>query len=107
MCIQKALSLGLKTYRRALVDQTLFHTRQIAGIRDDLIARGYEGLTAHGCIGRERADLVLPGVAILEGLTEAFNFKQLLVLDRGLREGLLNELFKSQRKKRNLAKKAT
>ena len=103
----KALSLGLKTYRRALVDQTLFHTDQIADIRDDLIARGYEGLTAHGCIGRERADLVLPGVAILEGLVETFKFKQLLVLDRGLREGLLNELFKSPRKKRNLARKAT
>ena len=54
----------------------------------------------HGCIGRDRADLVLPGIAILEGMARAFGFARLLVLDRGLREGLLHNIFKKKASKR-------
>ena len=92
----KAIELGLKTYRRASVDRTLFYMAGLPAIRDGLMDGGHKGLLSHGCIGQDRADLVLPGIAILEGLAKAFGFDRLLVLDRGLREGLLHNIFKRQ-----------
>lgn len=89
----KALDLGLTAYRRNQVDRTLFHMGNLGEIRDGLLETGHAGIAANGCIGQDRADLVLPGIAILEGLGEAFGFIRLLVLDRGLREGLLHEIF--------------
>ena len=89
----KALELGLTAYRRNRVDRTLFHLGKLAPIRDTLLETGQEGLAANGCIGRDRADLVVPGIAILEGLANALGFATLLVLDRGLREGLLHDIF--------------
>ena len=96
----KALELGLKSYRRAAVDRTLFEMQNLQPIRDQLITIGHQGLQNHGCIGRDRADLVLPGIAILEGLARAFDFSRLLVLDRGLREGLLHDIFHRKPKRR-------
>jgi len=89
----KALDLGLTVYRRNQVDRTLFHMGNLTNIRDQLFATGQAGIAANSCIGQDRADLVLPGIAILEGLGEVFGFMRLLVLDRGLREGLLHEIF--------------
>ena len=44
---------------------------------------------ANPCIGRERADLVLAGCAILEEIRAAFPTPRIRVADRGLREGIL------------------
>ena len=49
----------------------------------------YVGPATLGCIGRGRSDLVLPGCAVLEGLTTLWSVPQLSVADRGLREGML------------------
>jgi exopolyphosphatase/guanosine-5'-triphosphate,3'-diphosphate pyrophosphatase len=47
---------------------------------------------AHPCIGNERADLVLPGCAILEAVLRLWPSERLRVADRGLREGVLMTL---------------
>ena len=47
---------------------------------------------AEPCIGRERADLVLAGCAILEALLRMWPAHRLRVADRGLREGILATL---------------
>ena len=52
----------------------------------------YEARAANGCIGRDRADLVLAGCAILEAIRRAFPSDRLRIADRGLREGILSEL---------------
>ena len=44
---------------------------------------------ANGCIGSGRADLVMPGCAILEGMLDLWPASRVGVADRGLREGLL------------------
>ena len=41
------------------------------------------------CIGPERADLVVAGAAILEGICRLWPVCRLRVADRGLREGIL------------------
>ena len=44
------------------------------------------------CIGRERAELVIPGCAILDAICRTWPVGKLRVADRGLREGILLEL---------------
>ena len=57
-----------------------------------LAAMDYEARVANPCIGRERADLVLAGCAILEAIRRRWPCERLRVADRGLREGVLVEL---------------
>jgi exopolyphosphatase/guanosine-5'-triphosphate,3'-diphosphate pyrophosphatase len=58
----------------------------------DLLTRGYDGRVSEPCIGRDRADLVLAGCAILEALMRMWPCDMLRVADRGLREGILATL---------------
>ena len=44
------------------------------------------------CIGRERADLVVAGCAILEAILDIWPAEKLGVADRGIREGILRSL---------------
>ena len=44
------------------------------------------------CIGRERADLVVAGCAILETILDLWPAERLGVADRGIREGILRSL---------------
>jgi exopolyphosphatase/guanosine-5'-triphosphate,3'-diphosphate pyrophosphatase len=57
-----------------------------------LLASSYEQRVAEPCIGRDRADLVLAGCAILEALLRTWPCERLRVADRGLREGILTTL---------------
>jgi exopolyphosphatase/guanosine-5'-triphosphate,3'-diphosphate pyrophosphatase len=57
-----------------------------------LIDASYEERVAQPCIGRERADLVLGGCAILEAVLQTWPCERLRVADRGLREGILTTL---------------
>jgi exopolyphosphatase/guanosine-5'-triphosphate,3'-diphosphate pyrophosphatase len=51
-----------------------------------------EARAAQPCIGRDRADLVLAGAAILQAVQELWPCSRVRVADRGLREGLLLSL---------------
>ena len=64
-----------------------------------LLAMTYEERMANGCIGRERADLVLAGCAILEEIRNAFPAPRIRVADRGLREGILMQMIAADRLK--------
>ena len=55
----------------------------------DLRSRDNDSRAMLGCIGRGRSDLVLPGCAVLQGLTTLWSVPTLSVADRGLREGML------------------
>jgi exopolyphosphatase/guanosine-5'-triphosphate,3'-diphosphate pyrophosphatase len=46
------------------------------------------------CIGKDRADLVLAGCAILEAIRRAFPSERLRIADRGLREGILMNMMR-------------
>jgi exopolyphosphatase/guanosine-5'-triphosphate,3'-diphosphate pyrophosphatase len=52
----------------------------------------YEERVANGCIGAERADLVLAGCAIFDAIRRAFPAPRIRIADRGLREGILMQL---------------
>jgi exopolyphosphatase/guanosine-5'-triphosphate,3'-diphosphate pyrophosphatase len=65
-----AINLGLRRYNRNLVDGTAITRGAINMVCRSLLAEDLAGLAANGCIGTERADLVLAGCAILEGVSK-------------------------------------
>jgi exopolyphosphatase/guanosine-5'-triphosphate,3'-diphosphate pyrophosphatase len=84
--------LQLPRYDRRRVDGTWLSHLQVGTLVDTLLAMDYEARVANPCIGRERADLVLAGCAILEAIRRRWPCQRLRVADRGLREGILVEL---------------
>jgi exopolyphosphatase/guanosine-5'-triphosphate,3'-diphosphate pyrophosphatase len=84
--------LGLPRYDRNRVDGCWLATPDVRAVTRGLINRTYEQRVAEPCIGRERADLVLAGCAILEALLRTWPARRLRVADRGLREGILATL---------------
>jgi exopolyphosphatase / guanosine-5'-triphosphate,3'-diphosphate pyrophosphatase len=84
--------LKLPRYDRRRVDGTWLSGDQVEELIAGLVAMDYEARVANPCIGRERADLVLAGCAILEAIRRRWPCERLRVADRGLREGVLVEL---------------
>ncbi len=81
--------LALPAYDRRKVDGCWLENAQIREVSDRLIAMSYDERVAQPCIGRDRADLVLAGCAILEAILRMWPCERLRVADRGLREGML------------------
>jgi exopolyphosphatase/guanosine-5'-triphosphate,3'-diphosphate pyrophosphatase len=83
------VQLGLRRYDRSRVDGCWLSSDEIGAVTDKLLGMTYEERAQSPCIGRERADLVLAGCAILEEIRHIWPVERLRVADRGLREGLL------------------
>ncbi len=86
------IQMKLKRYDRAAVDGSWLKVLEAHAVTYDLLARTYDQRVAEPCIGRDRADLVLAGCAILEALLRQWPCENLRVADRGLREGILTTL---------------
>ena len=86
------IHLGLRRYDRSRVDGSWMRVAEARAVTRSLLERSYEERVAEPCIGRERADLVLAGCAILEAVVRTWPCEQLRVADRGLREGILASL---------------
>lgn len=86
------IQLGLQKYDRSRVDGCWLDVSDVKETTDKLLACSYEERVAEPCIGRDRADLVLAGCAILEALLRMWPCQRLRVADRGLREGILTTL---------------
>jgi exopolyphosphatase / guanosine-5'-triphosphate,3'-diphosphate pyrophosphatase len=86
------IQMGLPRYDRAKVDGCWLNRADIQRITYELVAKSYDERVAEPCIGRDRADLVLAGCAILEALLRMWPAERLRVADRGLREGILATL---------------
>jgi exopolyphosphatase/guanosine-5'-triphosphate,3'-diphosphate pyrophosphatase len=86
------IQLGLQRYDRNRVDGCWLSIGDVRDVTTDLLGRSYEQRVAEPCIGRDRADLVLAGCAILEAILRTWPCERLRVADRGLREGILTTL---------------
>jgi exopolyphosphatase/guanosine-5'-triphosphate,3'-diphosphate pyrophosphatase len=89
------IHLALPRYIRALVDGSSLTFDQIAAVSAHLAGLDLAGRAASPCVGRERADLVLSGCAILDAICETWPVGRLRVADRGVREGILFDLIHS------------
>ncbi len=93
--------LGLKKYNRRDVDGIWLASERAVALSEKLRGMTYEQRQREPCIGPDRADLVVPGCAILEGILTAWPSTRIRVADRGLREGILSELIARDRKTRS------
>jgi len=92
------IHLGLKRYQRNLVDGLWMTRSDCEAAADRLKRLGATGRAAEPCIGPDRADLVLAGAAIMEAVQRAWPSERVRVADRGLREGLLLQRMREDRK---------
>ncbi|MEQ1755433.1 MAG: Ppx/GppA phosphatase family protein [Micropepsaceae bacterium] len=81
--------LGLERYERSKVDGTWIARDDLSRVIDELKVLSREERAAHPCVGSERAELVIPGLAIFEAIFRRWPPPRLRVADRGLREGML------------------
>ncbi|MGH7063575.1 MAG: Ppx/GppA phosphatase family protein [Stellaceae bacterium] len=86
------INLALPRYIRAMVDGSMLTFEQIDAVSAYLATLDVAGRAASPCIGRERADLVLSGCAILAAICATWPVGRLRVADRGVREGILFDL---------------
>lgn len=87
--------LGLKRYDRWRVDGLWLTNDDASRAIAQLRAMDFDERVANGCIGPQRADLVLAGCAIFEAIRETFPAERTRIADRGLREGMLLELMEA------------
>lgn len=92
------IHLNLRRYQRDLVDGLWMTSGECRDAADRLMGLGLQGRAAEPCIGPDRADLVLAGAAILEAVQRTWPCERVRVADRGLREGLLLQRMKQDRK---------
>ena len=86
------LHLDLPRYDRRKVDGLWLSNGDVDRMLERLLSWDFDQRAANPCIGADRADLVLAGCAILESIRRRWPSERMRVADRGLREGLLNEM---------------
>jgi exopolyphosphatase/guanosine-5'-triphosphate,3'-diphosphate pyrophosphatase len=91
--------LNLHRYVRDKVDGIWMTTSEARDACHRLAIRDAKGRAREGCIGEERADLVLAGCAIYEAVMDAWPAEQVRIGDRGLREGMLLNLMRKKRRR--------
>lgn len=87
-----AVHLNLNHYDRSMIDGLDLTFEELTKASCKLTDLDFQGRSEMPCIGNERAELVIPGCAILEAICRAWPVGKLRVADRGLREGMLLEL---------------
>lgn len=88
------VAMGLLRYRRLLVDGTVLTAEAAGKALAVLRGLGPVGLAAQPCIGPDRTDFVLPGCAVFEAIRRVWPVGDVIVADRGLREGMLLRLMR-------------
>lgn len=92
--------LRLERYNRSLIDGMILGRAAAEQALADLRELGREGLLHHPCVGPERVDFVLPGCAIYTAIHRLWQTPDVVVADRGLREGILLRMMRADRARR-------
>jgi len=98
-----SLHLKLPRYNRARVDGAWMSSKDIKALSKTVALMTPEEREAQPCIGAERADLVVAGCAILDAILGMWSVRSLRVADRGIREGILRGLMKTDKEPRTAA----
>lgn len=87
-----SLHLDLPCYNRDAIDGLIVPSDSMRAISTRLAGLSLQQRRELPCIGKERADLVVAGCAILESILDIWPAVRLGVADRGIREGILRAL---------------
>ena len=97
-----AIHKGLKKYNRNIVDGAVMKRGEVVAVIQSLMNMSHEERQNNNCIGKERADLVLSGCAVLEAIIRAWPLENLKIADRGIREGILLRLIRKTRRRQKI-----
>lgn len=92
-----ALHLGLRSYDRSQVDGLWLDVMRANEITERLVRLGRDGRARDPGVGAGRANLVVPGAAILMTILKMWPVARMRIADRGLREGMLYGLIEQRR----------
>jgi len=90
-----SLFLDLPSYDRSKVDGLNVATSDMRAVCEQLAAMSLSQREQLACVGRERADLVVAGCAVLEEICDIWPAPALDVADRGIREGVLRQMMRA------------
>ena len=93
-----SLHLELPQYDRNAVDGLIVPAHSMREISSRLSSMSPDQRSELPCIGRDRAELVVAGCAILESILDIWPAQRLGVADRGIREGILRSLMAAELK---------
>lgn len=99
------IHLGLPRYDRNRIDGLWMDVADIEGVSRMLVRQDFAARAANPCVGADRADLVLPGCAILGAILRRYPCARIRIADRGLREGILLSLMAKAERDRHRARK--
>ena len=91
-----SLHLELPQYDRNAVDGLIVPSHSMRDISTRLSSMSPDERSELPCIGRDRAELVVAGCAILESILDVWPAERLGVADRGIREGILRSLMAAE-----------
>lgn len=91
-----AIYLDLPRYDRSKIDGITLSVADIRATTQRLLnMKQYERFN-HPCIGADRADFILSGCAIFEAISTLWPTKDIIIADRGVREGIILSLLEKQ-----------
>lgn len=87
-----SVHLDLPSYDRNKIDGLILPASAMRAISTDLAHKSVSERAEIPCIGKERADLVVAGCAILEAILDIWPAPRIGIADRGIREGILRSM---------------
>lgn len=90
------VALGLPRYSRAKVDASWHKSADLLKIAEDIADFSLAQRVGLGCVGQDRAELIVPGCAIFSAIHAQWPCAELRVADRGLREGMLRQMMSAR-----------
>ncbi|MEK6746822.1 MAG: Ppx/GppA phosphatase family protein [Pseudomonadota bacterium] len=91
-----AIHLDLPRYDRSKIDGITLPVKDVRATTKRLLdMKQYERFN-HPCIGADRADFILSGCAIFEAISTLWPTKDIIIADRGVREGIILSLLEKQ-----------
>ncbi len=87
-----SVHLDLPNYDRNKVDGLILPSTAMRDVSQMLAHKSVPERAEVPCIGRERADLVVAGCAILEAILDIWPAERIGIADRGIREGILRSM---------------
>ncbi|MCX8501821.1 MAG: Ppx/GppA family phosphatase [Alphaproteobacteria bacterium] len=87
-----AINLGLKRYDRSLVDNTRISFAELQTIIGEILLMNEADLVRHQIIGSGRSEFIVAGCAIVDALMTTWPVREIIVADRGVRDGVILKL---------------
>ncbi|HET6183118.1 MAG TPA: Ppx/GppA phosphatase family protein [Acetobacteraceae bacterium] len=92
------VAMNLPRYSRPLVDGVVLRREAAERALAALRGLGETGLLRHPCVGPDRIEFVLPGCAIFAAIVGLWPAPEIVVADRGLREGMIMRMMRAERR---------